>query len=415
MAEDNKDILLHYEIEAIIENLEPTKLEDFGTKKWFEFHKKLMLLSQQSILEVSDSRTEVVKEWFVTFQKIIILIHEAIQISVWKRKVYHHLIDNNNQPTNTFMLYSVFYHENISISLLENILYHCDSVESLDDSALDLVDYAVDYITRLVFQKKDKSTESSKNIEDISCLEELSQKKMEIEFDIGIKCISIIGYFARFLDNLPLSILKRILKTHDVPYLFCQLIENKPWKKINENNEIMIYNSTWEKVEKKESDKICRAEGQVWLGLRELLLNPKSGPYYEITEFRMTELIKLQKYLHEKVLDQIAPLMDLRRWLSYLNISSQTDHTKSSALTWKKIAKIQAETLFSKNIDYIKSMAEILSGAYDLDKLFLKDIKQCALCRRNATKKCSKCKNIFYCGRECQVKDWTSHKNTCNS
>lgn len=33
MAEDNKDILLHYEIEAIIENLGPTKLEDFGTKK----------------------------------------------------------------------------------------------------------------------------------------------------------------------------------------------------------------------------------------------------------------------------------------------------------------------------------------------------------------------------------------------
>lgn len=266
-------------------------LIDFN--RWFEFHKKLMLLSQQSILEVSDSKTEVVKEWFVTFQKIIILIHEAIQISVWKKKVYHHLIDNNDQPTNTFMLYSVLYHENISVSLLENILYHCDSVESLDDSALDLVDYAVDYITRLVFQKKDKLTESSKNIEEISCLEELSQKKMEIEFDIGIKCISIIGYFARFLDNLPLSILKRILKTHDVPYLFCQLIEIKPWKKINENNETMIYNSTWEKAEKKENDKICRAEGQVWLGLRELLLNPKSGPYYEITEFRMTELIKV--------------------------------------------------------------------------------------------------------------------------
>lgn len=261
--------------------------------RWFEYHKKLMLLSQQSILEVGDSRTEVVKEWFVTFQKTPVLIHEAIQISVWKTKVYQQLIDQNGEPQNTFMLYSVLYHENLSISLLENILYHADSVESLDDSALDLVDYAMDYITALVFQTEDEFPEPPKNLDNISCIAELSLKRKEIEFDIGIKCISILGYLARFSDNIPLSVLKRMLTTHDLPYLLTQLIEKKPWTRTNKKGQAEIYNSSWEKIQINEHDKICRAEGQTWLCLRELLLNPNCGPYYEITEFRMSELIKV--------------------------------------------------------------------------------------------------------------------------
>lgn len=32
--------------------------------------------------------------------------------------------------------------------------------------------------------------------------------------------------------------------------------------------------------------------------------------------------------MHEHVLDQIAPLIDLRRWLSYLNMSSQTPNSQ---------------------------------------------------------------------------------------
>lgn len=55
----------------------------------------------------------------------------------------------------------------------------------------------------------------------------------------------------------------------------------------------MIYNSGWKKVKSSEEGKISKIEGQVWFGLRELLLNPKSAPYYEITEHRVTQLIKV--------------------------------------------------------------------------------------------------------------------------
>lgn len=64
------------------------------------------------------------------------------------------MIDLGDKPSNTFMLYSVFYHEGIAVSLLENVLFHSDSAETLDDSVLDLVDYAVSNVTVLIFDKE---------------------------------------------------------------------------------------------------------------------------------------------------------------------------------------------------------------------------------------------------------------------
>ncbi|CAK9810143.1 Zinc finger MYND domain-containing protein 10 [Anthophora quadrimaculata] len=421
-------IISPFESELYIENLQISELENIGTKGWFEFHKKLVLLNQQSVLEISALREESIKEWFVSFKKIPILIYEAIQIDVWKHKVFPLLIEMNAEPKNTFMLFTIFYHEDIAISLLENVLFHCESVETMNDSVLDLVDYAVKYISLLFDDSDIEIYENVRNSN--SCLEEILDRKKEVEFDIGMRCISILRYLAEFADNLPLSVLSRLLSTHDVPYLLVQLIEREPWKKENTEGESMIYNGSWKKVKPSEEGKICKIEGQVWFGLRELLLNSKSAPYYEITEYRLSQLLKLQKYLHEDVLDQISPLIDLKRWLSYLSVSScrtsapravnveLIPQIKSSIMEkyhkkWKKLAKQQSKFIYTTDAEYIKNAAQILSNAYDLDKLDCIDVKECFLCHEDAKKRCSKCKEAWYCGRECQVKDWINHKIIC--
>lgn len=62
--------------------------------------------------------------------------------------------------------------------------------------------------------------------------------------------------------------------------------------------ESMLYNAGWKKEKPNEEGKVSKIEGQVWFGLRELLLNPKCAPYYEITEHRLSQLLKVLHIAH---------------------------------------------------------------------------------------------------------------------
>ncbi|XP_077281435.1 zinc finger MYND-type containing 10 [Temnothorax americanus] len=433
MGDQMEYIIPPWEIEAFVQSLNVSDLENVGTKSWLEFHKKLALLNQQSVLEITGLREESVMEWFISLKKIPILVYEAIQIDIWKHKVFPLLIDLNDEPTNTFMLYSVLYHEVIVVSLLENILFHCEGAQTVDDMVIDLIDYTVQRVTTLLDGKTTGIYERSEIKDANSCLEEIAEKQKAFEFDIGMRCISILHYLIEILDSLPLCAVSRMLAIHDIPYLLAQLIESQPWKKQNEDGEAMTYEASWRKIKANEIGKMNKREGQVWFGLRELLLNPKCSPYYEITEHRLSQLSKLQRHLHEDVLDQIAPLIELKRWLSYLNISPampSSDSTcpvrvevipqiKSTILEkyhkkWKKLARHQSKYLFTTDTSYIKDAAQILSDVYDLEKLDRIEAKKCSLCQEPSKKQCSRCKEAWYCSRECQVKDWENHKNICN-
>ncbi|KYN22188.1 Zinc finger MYND domain-containing protein 10 [Trachymyrmex cornetzi] len=421
MAEQMEYIVPPWEIEAYVESLNVSELENVGTKSWLDFHKKLTLLNQQNVLEITGLREESVMEWFISLKKIPILVYEAIQIDIWKHKVFPLLIDFNGEPIYTFMLFSIFYHEVIAVSLLENVLFHCESAQTLDDTVIDLIDYTIQHVTMLL----DGKTLEVYEIKDAnSCLEEIVEKQRAFEFDIGMRCISILHYLIEILDNLPLCAISRMLAIHDVPYLFVQLIEN----------EVLMYEGSWRKIKPSEIGKINKREGQVWFGLRELLLNPKCSPYYEITEHRLSQLSKLQKHLHDDILDQIAPLIELKRWLAYLNISPAMPSSNSTCPVlvevmpqiksnilekyhkkWKKLARHQSKYLFTTDTSYIKEAAQILSDVYDLEKLDRIETKKCSLCQEPSKKRCSRCKEVWYCSRECQVKDWENHKNICNT
>ncbi|RLU18456.1 hypothetical protein DMN91_008813 [Ooceraea biroi] len=406
MANHAEYIVSPWEIEAYVQSLDVSCLESFGTKSWLDFHKKLALLNQQSVLEITGLREESVMEWFISLKKVFILIYEAIQIDVWKHKAFPHLIVLNGEPSSTFMLFSVLYHEVVVVSLLENILFHCESAETLDDTVIDLIDYAVQRVMMLL---NEKSLEIYENVElnndPNSCLREILEKQKVFEFDIGMRCISILHYLIELSDNIPLCAISR---------------------------ETFTYDASWRKIKAEEAGKINKREGQVWFALRELLLNPKCSPYYEITEHRLAQLSKLQRYLHEDVLDQVAPLIELKRWLSYLSMSGTPSskatcavqvellpQIKSSILEkhhkkWKKLAKHQSKYLFTTDASYIKDAAQILSDVYDAEKLDRVEVKRCFSCQEPSKKRCSKCKEAWYCSRQCQVKDWENHKKICD-
>jgi len=41
------------------------------------------------------------------------------------------------------------------------------------------------------------------------------------------------------------------------------------------------------------------------------------------------------------------------------------------------------------------------------------DDPKCGVCGELATQRCSKCKQVWYCSRDCQLREWKDHKPIC--
>ena len=67
------------------------------------------------------------------------------------------------------------------------------------------------------------------------------------------------------------------------------------------------------------------------------------------------------------------------------------------------------------------SLQERFDGKYGVIRARFKGMsfveKLCKVCGKGANGErlrcCSKCRKIYYCGKECQHKDWASHKPAC--
>lgn len=81
---------------------------------------------------------------------------------------------------------------------------------------------------------------------------------------------------------------------------------------------------------------------------------------------------------------------------------------------WKEIAQYQAKKFFTNDEKAIKEDMDRIMKLYNSDvfEQFMEDPK-CANCGKVATQRCSKCKNQWYCSRECQIKQWKAHKPLC--
>jgi predicted Zn-ribbon and HTH transcriptional regulator len=185
---------------------------------------------------------------------------------------------------------------------------------------------------------------------------------------------------------------------------------------------------------------LTKIEGQIWIALYELLLNPQCCTKYEYTEYKKNQILKLRMHMNEILIDQIPNLGVLQRFLEQLAISqppSATSANKSDLIieqvseiydsimsrmkgkgSWKDLAIKQAKSVLdpsdSEIIENAKRWADIYNQSV-LENLILNEPTKCAECGAEESKnKCSRCKSEFYCRRECQVKHWPKHKKSCD-
>ncbi|KAJ8972356.1 hypothetical protein NQ317_008766 [Molorchus minor] len=415
-------LLLPNEIEIYIDALTPQHIKNIGSPQWLEFHQRLQKLNQEALIEATALKEEHVKECLISFGKVNVLIHEAVLINIWKYKVLPKLLKIEPSPTSTFIAYSVLYHEAVSVALLELVLYHPNCCEALEDSAPDLLDYLSGIAAQLLTTKQIEAANNE------SQETELFRQRNNLAFDIGIRSLSIIRYLSEAMDRLPISIYSCMYSVHDIPVLLIEILVEAPWVRDGKQ----YSGGTWKDWDQ---EQLGQSEAQVWLTLRQLLLDPECPKYYPITDGRKTQLMKLMPLMRPSLLDQLSPLIELKQWLCRVSVMQQSAPPPKPLLLetvleirekilqqaggkWKKIAEKQAPVIFINNRDQLQEVAKQLNEAYNIDlleKFEVKEQSKCSQCGKGAIQRCSRCKKTWYCSRACQVTHWPQHKDDCST
>uniref|UniRef100_G3N8N2 Zinc finger MYND domain-containing protein 10 n=1 Tax=Gasterosteus aculeatus aculeatus TaxID=481459 RepID=G3N8N2_GASAC len=416
----DSSVILPVEAEGFIQSLETFPLKEVGSERWFRQHTHIEKLNMQAILNASAMHDEFVKDLLVLYGKIPILVHEMILVE---------LEDFN--PKNTFHLYMVIHHEATIINLLETIMYHKDSCEAADDSVLDLVDYCHRKLALLVGKaapdqqepegKADASlTDSMKDVQVQSAAE---------EFEIALKAVSVLRFITDHTESV--SVINRMLCTHNMPCVLVQLIGRCPWSRCKDGEVEKYVNGRWQRIPVEDHLKMTKLDGQVWISLYNLLLKEDCQRKYDFNNFNKNQLLKLRGFMTEVLIDQLPNLAELQVFLAHLTVTDPAppkkelileqipeirDHiVRQNSGKWKAIAKYQVKETFSPSESDLKLQAERLNQLYNLDVMesLLPEKPKCGSCGKEAAKRCSRCQGEWYCDRECQVKHWSKHKSAC--
>ncbi|XP_041574717.2 zinc finger MYND domain-containing protein 10 isoform X5 [Taeniopygia guttata] len=384
------------EAEALVRALQGSELRDIGGQRWLRQHEYVEKLNMHGILSASAGQEQLLTELLVTHAKIPVLIGELISVEIWKHKIFPVLCRLEDfKPRSTFPIYVVLYHEASIINLLETVFFHKEICESAEDSILDLIDYCHRKLTLLAARstKAQAVTSAELRAEPLaspSSMQELQKQAEVMEFEISLKALSVLRFITDQVDSLPLSALTRMLNTHNLPCLFVELVEHCPWSCWEAGKLKKFENGTWHVVPPEDQVKITKLDGQVWLALLNLLLSPECQRKYRFDGFNKSQLLKV-------------PVI----W----------DHIlKKNSGKWEAIAKHQVKHAFSPTEEELKLQARRWAQTYSLDMMeaLAPDKPRCRVCGVEATKRCSRCRNEWYCTRACQVQHWQKHKPACN-
>ncbi|KAM3915746.1 zinc finger MYND domain-containing protein 10 [Leptodactylus fuscus] len=331
-------VLMSGEAAGMARSLRRSSVRDTGSGGWFKQHEYIEKLNMQAILNASTGQEEMIKDLLVTHGKVPVLIYELISVEIWKQRVFPVICQLQDfQPKSTFPLYMVVHHEATIINLLETIFFHKDVCESAEDLALDLIDYCHRKLTLLLsrsstgeIQGQDRLLPNSTS--ETSSLEELKLQAEALDFDIALKCLSVLRYITDSTDSLPLSVTTRLLNTHNLPCVLVELLHNCPWSRRSKGQLQKYEGGRWLSVAAEEQQKMTKLDGQVWISLYNLLLRPECQHKYNINSFTRGQLLKLRPFLTDVVIDQLPNLLELQRFLSHLSVSEPAPPKKELVL-----------------------------------------------------------------------------------
>lgn len=217
----------------------------------------------------------------------------------------------------------------------------------------------------------------------------------------------------------------------------------------------------WSTVPYSDQFRLTRLEGNLWICIYNIMSSPICRQKYKVDEFRRSSILKvdwfsdivhlkplylfiwlqLKRFFNEVLIDQLPMLEEIWRSVEQLAITecsamdSQDDrgyllieqiaeiHDSMLGLDYNEIGAYQLTTYFHPST----LQKEVSPSGYPLPfsnrsqqlasyaEFFGDDLfeQRCDQCQRPADKRCSVCKQSWFCSRQCQVAYWPVHKSTC--
>eukprot|EP00578_Thalassiosira_sp_NH16_P004914 CAMPEP_0181138270 /NCGR_PEP_ID=MMETSP1071-20121207/34156_1 /TAXON_ID=35127 /ORGANISM="Thalassiosira sp., Strain NH16" /LENGTH=808 /DNA_ID=CAMNT_0023225093 /DNA_START=54 /DNA_END=2480 /DNA_ORIENTATION=- len=261
------------------------------------------------------------------------------------------LAANGNALRTAFILHA----ETTIVSMLSLIFYRRIPVElsedgssgGHDDTLLSLIDYCGRQLAFLGSDEQSNpslhrqkhplpSSRLSAYLETRSRLDEIQDSVHDSSYRTAVASVTLARYLCENANELGPGLLSRMLEVHDFPLLMVPLIEEPPWTRRRSierrrpgDGDVISTTTIWEKLDDHNEWKevpppdllrLTKLEGQPWLALFHLLTARACRESYKLDEYRKSRLMRVRKYLHETLTDQLPVLVDVARYMDELSI-----------------------------------------------------------------------------------------------
>jgi len=424
-----------FECERLVEALEPFEPKTVGTTTWVQQHCSIDRLNVQAHQSVQNQTDEFVVEALMSFDKLPVLVHELVLVETWKAKAMTTLHDELEALKSSVKPYLIMYQEAVLANLLECCLFSENAAQAVGEAGLvELVDWCTRKITYLNSMPKDEVDEPHRKKTAKEYAAEmganLGAQKRELEFQCCMTALSIMRFLSEHMTKLDLGVMGRIISPNDVPMQLVPLLDRNPWTYRGDHGNKTFVEGKWEDLEDKDFLRLNKYQAQVWLGIYSMVMEPAMRQKYDINSYRKNVLVDLRKYFNTALIDQLPVLGDLQRTIEELNLmnaaeaSEQTFFVLEQVMTmrdglikqdWDEVCKFGREVVFAETDEtYQEEMRQLAEWYNSFDIESCLDEPICAKCGAPAEKRCSRCKNEWYCSRECQVEAWEGHKTVCD-
>ncbi|SBT79839.1 MYND finger protein, putative [Plasmodium malariae] len=442
-----------------VNNLRGVELSGLFSTEWFELHKNIVLInvylhSNSDIIDsIEDKRMNALVMRFETLLRELITTYFIRFLNSNEKSKSNKESLSFEEKEELQNEKSNLYHELTILNIFEFILFSDYIYEKIDSCMINFFAYI--YSNLVSFLKTNSEEYFVKPINELSISEILKEENDKTRNIDKLKIyMNVINNLRNITDRIHLlnnTVVNKIVD-YDILLILVPLLEKRPWRHEN----YVFEKNEWVKTE---DNTLAATEKQLWLILYTLILNRTCQEKYEMTNYRRNNILKLRKYMNESLHEQLPPMKTLHTFIEHLYISKSVfpenknsyliidvvpeifDEIKSDMLkNKKKIISLLNNITIEK--DVLRNISDMYLSIYEVDQqintknnrnskekdeqekktecnegeeAIFDDLYLCNICKENAELQCSQCKRIYYCSKECQMKDWFNHREVCSS